>query len=727
LRELASIFLKIRILIPLLAVLLSIAGCGPRKVWGYPADVLALRLSTARYAVLASVDFTTQDPSQALSLSPGAPYYLSLVFDSMDMADQAMRMLELAWNRCPDPWKREAGVLLAQKYNARKSWPAAILVARKILSMQQPPDVEQRARRALVEALYWTQQDAEVLRQADLLTNPDPEVLLLRGVSSLRLGMASAHDLIIQLFLQQRASTLHARFFTFLAGAPQYAEGFTDLERDLLAAKNDLFLQDWEAGIPLMESVLSRLEPARSATSALVGDLAAAYQSSGKQAAGARFLVGVSSRLTGRARADALEQAGRIYKRMRAGRVAFAVLRAALAASDDADQRDRERWHLLDMIIAQNPPDVLAQVDKELAASSNPGFFSDVLEDWISDLVGARKWKTLMGLLKVVQARGPQDVQARLSYVLGRAGQEGLITPVSGLAASPGDLLRQAASLDADGYYGLMASSVLGDMPAQVKPHPSDAAPERKPLLDPFVTGFLPFGLFSQAYQRLVESRRSLSDADLHEAARLMAQAGDYASSMHLMGILGRRRPLSQDELAMEYPKAFSSVIDELSATSGIAGPVLYGLVREESYFDPDIVSSVGAVGLSQLMPATAAAVARRLHMAEPDLKDPSINLTIGVRHFQDLLRSVNSVPKALLSYNAGLTRVRAWERSGGDLPGDMFVESVPFEETRKYVRKILVSSVMYASLYGSEDPREAALSFFNIRDGSGGTPPKTP
>jgi len=87
----------------------------------------------------------------------------------------------------------------------------------------------------------------------------------------------------------------------------------------------------------------------------------------------------------------------------------------------------------------------------------------------------------------------------------------------------------------------------------------------------------------------------------------------------------------------------------------------------------------------------------------------------------------VNSVPKALLSYNAGLTRVRAWERSGGDLPGDIFVESVPFEETRKYVRKILVSSVMYASLYGSEDPREAALSFFNIRDGSGGTPPKTP
>jgi len=99
--------------------------------------------------------------------------------------------------------------------------------------------------------------------------------------------------------------------------------------------------------------------------------------------------------------------------------------------------------------------------------------------------------------------------------------------------------------------------------------------------------------------------------------------------------------------------------------------------------------------------------------MSEPDLRDPSVNLAIGVRHFQELLRSVNSVPKALLSYNAGLTRVRAWERAAGSMPEDLFVESVPFEESRKYVRKILVSSVMYDSLYGEEDPREAALSFF--------------
>jgi soluble lytic murein transglycosylase len=114
-------------------------------------------------------------------------------------------------------------------------------------------------------------------------------------------------------------------------------------------------------------------------------------------------------------------------------------------------------------------------------------------------------------------------------------------------------------------------------------------------------------------------------------------------------------------------------------------------------------------------MPATAAQVAKSLHIEEPDLRDPATNLEIGARHLKDLLRNVDSVPKALLAYNAGLTRVRTWERAGRGLPLDLFLESVPIEETRQYVRKILVSAVMYARLYGGKDPRETAAEFFGL------------
>ena len=93
----------------------------------------------------------------------------------------------------------------------------------------------------------------------------------------------------------------------------------------------------------------------------------------------------------------------------------------------------------------------------------------------------------------------------------------------------------------------------------------------------------------------------------------------------------------------------------------GLPDHIVYGLVREESYFDADVISNAGAVGLSQLMPSTASSVARGLGIVNPDLRDPTTNLTIGIRHFKDLTTDVDSMTKALLAYNAGLTRVRQW------------------------------------------------------------------
>ncbi len=184
---------------------------------------------------------------------------------------------------------------------------------------------------------------------------------------------------------------------------------------------------------------------------------------------------------------------------------------------------------------------------------------------------------------------------------------------------------------------------------------------------------------------------------------------------MYFVGSISRKRRLTLPELQMYYPRGYADLIEPLAQDAGIPDHILYGLVREESYFDQRIVSSAGAVGLSQLMPSTAAAVAQKLHMVDPDLRDPATNLSIGVRHLRDLLGSTGSTTKALLAYNAGLTRLRQWERASPGLPADLFVESAAIAETRDYVRKILVSSVMYAFLYHDADPRDAALSFFGL------------
>jgi soluble lytic murein transglycosylase len=260
---------------------------------------------------------------------------------------------------------------------------------------------------------------------------------------------------------------------------------------------------------------------------------------------------------------------------------------------------------------------------------------------------------------------------------------------------------------------------MLGDMPDRAVPAAQSEPVAETSGLDPLSLGFLPYGLTAQAYSRLWALRDSLSEGLVLDAARRFAQAGDFRSSMYFVGSVARRRKLTLSELQMYYPRGYADLIEPLAKDAGIAVHIVYGMVREESYFDARVVSSAGAVGLSQLMPSTAASVAQRLHIVDPDLRDPATNLSIGVHHLKDLQGNVGGTTKALLAYNAGLSRLRQWERASPGLPVDLFVESAAIAETRNYVKKILVSSVMYAFLYRDADPRDAALSFFSITAGS--------
>ncbi|MGO9309777.1 MAG: flagellar assembly lytic transglycosylase [Spirochaetia bacterium] len=722
-----SRFPRTEILLLLLAFPLLTAGCGPRQIWGTPEEELRSDLSKGRYTALTGVEFSTQDPAESLALSPSAPFYLSFVFDSIAKPAESLRMLETAWERSPSPWKEEAGILLARSYLEQKSYDKAVEVARRVSAPALPADVQQRGRRALVEALYWSRQDAAVLQEADRLSNPDPEVTLFRAVSSLRLDLAQARDLTMDLFLHARVSSLHGRVYTFIAAEPSYLQKFSARDQDLLAGKNALVQGDWSRAIPLLEGVLSSIDPAEVADGTLVADLGSAYVFAGKAAAGARFMEGLAARLEGQARIEAEEQAGRLARRARDYTGALKALRAAAADAGSSVARDRARWLILDVLFATEPPDLPRQVAAEAAAWSDPSYFSDLLHSRIAELVAARKWETLVGLWRALETAGPDDVRAQLSYLLAREWQEGAIRRLPGDPRGAGgaavpvtarSLFQDAERRDPAGYYGILAASMLGDLPDRAVPAAQpDVVPEAA-ALDPVALGFIAYGLPSQAWSRLWAVRDSLSEAQVLDAARRFAQAGDFRSSMYFIGYVARKRKLTLQELQLYYPRGYADLVEPLARDAGIPDHIVYGMVREESYFDPRIVSSAGAVGLSQLMPSTAASVAQRLHLVDPDLRDPGTNLAIGVRHLRDLLGTAGSTTKALLAYNAGMSRLRQWERTSPGLPSDLFVEAAAIAETRDYVKKILVSSVMYAFLYRDADPRDAALSFFSISAG---------
>jgi soluble lytic murein transglycosylase len=208
--------------------------------------------------------------------------------------------------------------------------------------------------------------------------------------------------------------------------------------------------------------------------------------------------------------------------------------------------------------------------------------------------------------------------------------------------------------------------------------------------------------------------------------ADLLDRAGDHRSAHHLLRTAGRellRRPPEGANLRLwriAYPPAYQDEVRRSAEDAGVPGHLLHALVREESALDPAAVSPAGAVGLTQLMPSTARAVARQLRLGSParaDLTDPSVNLRIGARYLSDLLRRYDgSAALALAAYNAGMGAVGRWLGERGDLDLDEFVEEIPYQETRGYVKRVLRSYAAYHLLYGQ--PLEGALLLGPTRSG---------
>jgi soluble lytic murein transglycosylase len=153
--------------------------------------------------------------------------------------------------------------------------------------------------------------------------------------------------------------------------------------------------------------------------------------------------------------------------------------------------------------------------------------------------------------------------------------------------------------------------------------------------------------------------------------------------------------------LAMYYPLRYRDEIIEYSRKNGLDPHLIMGLIHQESYYNPTVKSSAGAVGLMQLMPATGKELAGRLGIS-PRLTDPKTNIRLGTAHFRMLVNLFGgNTELTIASYNAGQGRVAQWRRAAPRRPMDEFLESIPYRETRTYVKHV----VMLASAYKRMHP----------------------
>ncbi len=156
--------------------------------------------------------------------------------------------------------------------------------------------------------------------------------------------------------------------------------------------------------------------------------------------------------------------------------------------------------------------------------------------------------------------------------------------------------------------------------------------------------------------------------------------------------------------LRIVHPLPHGEILLREAAARGLDPFLVAGLIRQESAWDRRIVSSAGAVGLMQLMPATAREVAGSLGvtLGPGALEDPEVNIRLGTTYLRSMLQRFDGrVEDALAAYNAGPGRMNQWRANAYYRDRDVFMEHIPFQETRGYVRTVQQYTRIYTALYG--------------------------
>ncbi|MFN2443412.1 MAG: transglycosylase SLT domain-containing protein [Thermoanaerobaculia bacterium] len=166
--------------------------------------------------------------------------------------------------------------------------------------------------------------------------------------------------------------------------------------------------------------------------------------------------------------------------------------------------------------------------------------------------------------------------------------------------------------------------------------------------------------------------------------------------------------------LEMYYPLRYESLIREASEKNRLDPYLVMALIRQESAFNPDAKSWVGATGLMQIMPATGQELGDLAYgsFSTSRLTDPEVNVELGTRYLRRVIDLLDgNIELALAGYNGGPYRIRRWRQQNPSRPLDEFLEGMPLSETRGYVKRITLLRTSYEQLYGSRPDSSRASS----------------
>ncbi len=344
----------------------------------------------------------------------------------------------------------------------------------------------------------------------------------------------------------------------------------------------------------------------------------------------------------------------------------------------------------------------MEQAEQLLARS--PGLSSEKLtEGLIRDALKRLDWNKAYAWLERLPAEAQQTERWR--YWRARLMEQLQLQPDEG-QPSARELYAVVAATRS--FYGFLSADILG-YEYRLMDKPIEVTPELMAKIESLpgiarARELLLLGDLNSANREWYHSTRDMGTEDVTAAGKLAERWG-----WHRNGILAMISAQSWNDLKLRFPLAYQEQMTSAAKSTSITPHLLFAIARQESAFMPNARSPAGALGLMQLLPSTAQYTARRagIPYQRHELLSPETNIDLGSRYLHQLLNEFDGNRiLATAAYNAGPTRVKQWLSADQQkLPYDVWIETIPYRETRSYVQNVLAYSVIYGYRLGESRP----------------------
>lgn len=401
---------------------------------------------------------------------------------------------------------------------------------------------------------------------------------------------------------------------------------------------------------------------------------------------------------------------------------------SAMNAAQSPEQKDNALWYLLTTSLNYSVDEILNSLEYYSTIWNDSSYFEDFLENLVSSLLAAGKWDAFKQIYTALDGTASDETISQYAYIYGRLAQLGI---VDGTEEDIETAFKRACKSGNSIYYSILSAYQLGltgkDLEAVLYAPCGNNSSEIDTAAQQLLEGYAIFGfpqLIYPTWQDLYKN--GISEETYYYLSDFLSRCGNekneyttQALRIAARGQIMAKRQLTKEEMRQIYPIHYSEFVEKYCEKYEIDESVLYSLIRSESFFNSEVTSVAGAIGLTQLMESTGIDIAQRLKIKEYTLTDPETNIYFGTYYLAQLVqRCDDSLLQSFFAYNAGITRVRRWLKSSlidfgkkSDMPLDLFLETIPYAETREYGRKLVSATTMYEYLAADDEENSEAFT----------------